>query len=224
MVNFKPSLHNCYYYYYMISLHNLINTYNCAWDFHSINEKQHINGTNLKYTDFTHNEYLKKYENEKIGLAEDILNNGMYFPYFVYGLPEEQENNIIHLALGKHRYYSKLLYQHKNNKLIEDKFLFIYVPDILPKVTHRNLNKYYYKFNCNNFDVTISDNVFVNSRKELMIYFDIVGGKLSRDLAINQIPTNPILNDEELFRQFIESPLDENNIMFKYYEELKEAE
>lgn len=223
MINFKPSLHNCYYYYYMISLHNLINTYNCAWDFHTINEKQHVNGTNLKYTDFTHNEYLQKYENTKIGLAEDILTNGMYFPYFVYGLPEEQENNIIHLALGKHRYYSKLLYQHKNNMLIEDKFLFIYVPNILPIITYKNTQRYFYNFK-DNFNAVISDNIFVNSRKELMVYFDITGGRLSRDLVKNQIPTNPILNDEELFRQFIESPLDENNIMFKYYEELKEAE
>ena len=32
----------------------------------------------------------------------------------------------------------------------------------------------------------------------------------------NKIQPHPILNDEKLFQQFIEAPLDENNILFQY--------
>lgn len=217
----KPiNLRDRYNYYYMISLYNLMHTYKCEWEFLTINEKQVLNGTDLKYDDFHRNPYLQAHENNKIGLAEDIMSKGMYFPYFVYGLPNEQPSeNSISLALGKHRYYSKLLYQKKYGQ-INKKFLFIYVPNKLSYVDYLSLSNFFYEFN--GAEVILTDKIFTFSQRELMKYFDHVGGTLSQPLLIQQIETNPILNNEELFKQFIESPLDENNIMFKYYEELKE--
>lgn len=216
------SLLEKYYYCYMISLYQLIHNYDCEWGFYSINEKKFLNGTNLNYEEFARNKYLETYKNEKIGLAKDILTKGMYFPYFVYGNKSEQrDKNTIRLALGKHRLYSKLLYQQKYG-IINKKFLFIFIPDILPKRTPPIFNYYFYLFAGNASLMT--DTIFSGENTDLMTYFDLAGGRLS-DLLINDtIPTNPILNNEELFKQFIESPLDENNIMFKYYNELKEAE
>lgn len=215
----NATLQDKYYYYYMISLYNLIHTYNCKWKFHTVNEKIFLNGTNLKYDDFSRNPYLDEYCNNKIGLAEDILQNGMYFPYFVYGLPQEQiDQNTISIALGKHRFYSKLLYQKKYGK-IDKKFLFIYVPNVLPQIPYTVINNYFYIFKNN--QLIFSDLIFKHSRQELMKYFDLTGGHLSTFLVKEKIPTHPILNDEELFKQFIESPLDEKNILFQYYNQYK---
>lgn len=213
------SLFDQYFYCYMISLYQLIHTYNCEWDFFTINEKKFLNGTNLNYEEFARNKYLEAYQDNKIGLAQDILHNGMYFPYFVYGNKKEQPNeHTIQLALGKHRLYSKLLYQYKFD-LIEKKFLFIFVPNQLPKKQMPLLNYYFYILA--NKKTIISDAIFINSKTELMKYFDITGGILSNLLINSGIVANPILNDEKLFKQFIESPLDEKNILFQYYNQYK---
>lgn len=217
MIDIKKDakIQDLYNYYYMISLYNLIKFYNCKWEFLSINDKNFLNGTNLKYDDFSVNKYLRLYQNEKIKLAEDIINNGMYFPYFVYGLPEEQiDDNSVSIALGKHRYYSKLLYQNKYGK-IDTKFLFIYIPSKLPRNTPTGFNNCFYNLD-HKGNLTLHDTIFVNSKTELIKYFDRFGGYLSVLFSDDKIKTNPILNDEHLFEKFINAPLDENNILFTY--------
>lgn len=219
MINHKKkiTLYDIYNYHYMVSLHNLINFYDCKWEFLTINEKIFLNGTNLKYNDFSTNEYLRTYKEEKIKLAEDILSNGMYFPYFIYGLPEEQEDEkTASIALGKHRYYSKLIYQKKNG-IINNKFLFIYVPNEFKKLNiPHGFQHCFYAFNEKGV-LTLRDTIFTVLRRDLIKYFDTFGGQISTLLVKDRLKTNPILNDEKLFTEFISSPLDENNILFSYY-------
>lgn len=215
---------NQYYYYYMVSLYYLINEYGCKWKFLNINEKTFLNGTNLRFDAFERNKYLKEYENNKIGLAEDILTKGMYFPYFIYGLENEQpDENTIRLALGKHRLYSKLLYQIKNETLIEKKFLFIYVPNelsLLKNIYPKNPNYHFYTLKEDS--AIIRDHYFTESKK-LMKFFDLTGGFLSNLLLDSSIKTNPILNDPILFEKFINSPLDSDNILFQIYQNEKDS-
>ena len=214
-------LYELYNYYYMISLYNLIHEYNCEWEFFNINDKNFLNGTNLKYDEFARNNYLVKYQDQKTGLARDILQNGMFFPYFIYGSKDEQpDENTIRLALGKHRLYSKLLYQAKEKTNIDKKFLFIYVPNSFSidrnhRRPSKNPNYHFYILNSNNKPI-IKNDKFASGRA-LMRYFDITGGRLSNEIINSKLATNQILNDESLFQEFINAPLDENNILFKMY-------
>ena len=146
----------------------------------------------------------------------------MYFPYFIYGLKNEQpDESTIKLALGKHRFYSKLLYQEKYNSVIDKDYLFIYVPnhpENIIEMIPKDLNFRYYLVAKNGMQV--EERRFYN-QKTLMNYFDITGGILSNFLINSDIPANPILNDKKLFEQFINTPLDKNNILFTTYLEIK---
>ena len=86
----KEKIQNLYEYYYLYNIHTLINKYNLEWTFIDVEkeiyqyesyDKDEINnGENFIFGD---NRYLRKYKDEKIKLAENILKEkGMFFPFF----------------------------------------------------------------------------------------------------------------------------------------------
>ena len=224
----KQKLIELYYKYYMINIYNLIHYYKCDWSFDKVPKDKneiYVQRTRNDHTNFAvNNKYLIKYKDEKIGLANELHKKGCYFPFFI--IKKEQPDHPTNIVLGKHRIYSLLNYAKQMPEEKQSSFLFIHLP---------NKDTDYEK---------VTENIFWGYTKEelkpviaqqkhicgldpmpLFLFFDRIGGHLSSMIFDNDdIKPNPILNDEELFRQFIESPLDENNIMFKYYEELKEAE
>lgn len=200
---------------YLYNLYYLINTLGCKWEFIPFCNKNYNNGTNLDYRDFSiKNKYLLMAQENKTKLAEDILKNGIIFPFFAFNL---NYNNKISIAQGKHRIFSLLLYSKNNNCLIDKPFLWIELPQsskiFIPKNT---LCTYGLKTDSiKKIEMDITDS------QTLYQLLDFLGSSISTPFFNNSsFQPNPIFQNENLFRQFIESPLDENNILFKYCTEI----
>lgn len=193
--------------YYLKSIYALIHNYNCEWEFLDLNNYKFLKPCEYRYTDFDRpNRYLQAYKNNQLGLAENILNNGMLFPFFILGSKTEQKENYIKIALGIHRIYSLI-----SCKSIMPKFLFIYIPNKLntSNIIYPHIQKYE-KGKCINQKFPITQSGIIN-------HFDDTGREISQGLFnLLNYKGHPIFNNEELFKQFINNPLNKNNIMYQY--------
>lgn len=220
MNNKLKKIIDLYYKYYLINIYNLIHTYQCNWYFEEIPKEhcKYVNNTHLKHDHFqSANSFLNKYREEKMLLGEDLIKNGSFFPFFSH---KNQRENTIDIILGKHRVYSLMLYYNFHSEEIKKQFLIIELPEKTSNIYHSKINKdVFYAFREDLNPILVPQQL--HSRFHLLVHlFDAIGGKLSNLLFNSNLSPSEILNNENLFTQFINEPLDENNILFKYIPEL----
>lgn len=210
-----------YHYYcfqYMANLHNLINKYHGTWKFVDINEVSFINMTNYDYRILNEkNPYLKECKTDVTKLAQDLLENGMIFPIFATYNDDENKINVV---LGKHRVYSLLTLNQMTP--IKKKFLVITFPseEILKDMKlFESDTEFMYLYSMDRSSKKLIPKITyfkeIMNLKRWVHTYDLAGGILTFFFKNNPkaIP-NPVLNDEKLFKEFIENPLDKNNIIF----------
>ena len=210
--------HNALLFYnreYLYNIHYLINNGYLNWHFFNFDNCNYINGTNLDFKEFTiNNKFLINARNNKILLAEDIISKGILFPFFAYSFNYQNLKNNILVGQGKHRIYSLLLYKTYYNTNINKEFLWIEFPKKLKNEIPPNV---LYEFNGATNSIELINTPIQTSFPQLYRVFDRMGSCLSNRMFNNEIfKPNPILNDKNLFQQFISTPLDENNILFQY--------
>lgn len=114
-----------YYYLYPYLIYNIINNGFCNYEWMSFSSKKIFLKEDIAEIFFdVENSYVT--ENKDIlFLAEDILKQGLYFPFIGYYLEKEQ----YFVRLGKHRAYSISNHPTCKNK----DFLFIHIPRYITK-------------------------------------------------------------------------------------------
>lgn len=197
--------------YYNCYLHNLrtaINQFGFIPHWLDLNVETIYNNTG-KRDDFfdTHDKFLQKYSDSKIKLAEDIINNGTYCPFFFY---TDKKTGKKLLYAGKHRLYSLMLYKQK--RTIPRKFLFLEYP------VDQDFNYYDVK----NLEKTKAMLYEFRNTKEVpnVIYYNNVynacyiiandGDILSNWLFDNDIKPSEIINNENIFNKFISNEFNLN--------------
>lgn len=108
---------------YITNIYLLLKTYNFHYNWFDIDKEKFYSyyGNPQDFSNDRSNKTLLKYKDNKIGLAKELLKNGMYFPFFYFTY---QNKKII--LMGKHRLYS--LIQLNKIQPIKQKFLFIELP------------------------------------------------------------------------------------------------
>ena len=190
---------------YLYNVYTLINDCGLKWEFldmSNINsnyipsrQDEVNNGENFE---LTNNKYIYQYKDDKIQLALNIANEGMFFPFYCDAI---DKNIVIHL--GKHRLYSIKLYI-ETYKTFPKKLLFIY----LPSDDEQNFNDIYlynYRY-CNDFSAYKLEKQNIQSAIDIIKNCDIFGSVLSALLFDTDIKPHSILNDEQLFIDFINNP------------------
>lgn len=204
------------YNYYLWNIHYMINTLGFKWCFDNINNYNSIRPIedilNSFWSDY--NPFLRDYREEHLLLAKDILENGMYFPFFSapyidggYGI-----------IMGTHRFYSLLRYINEVD-IIDNEYLFIVYPKEIKSMKeayelkdydYKNIKLYNYCFGSNSVqkreifcieDCIINMDVF-GSEMSLLIH------KLRNQLKIYP---NSILSNKNLFYDFITNPYSIDN-------------
>lgn len=182
------------YQLYQINLKNLILNYKLEYYWLNIEDQNFYGNSKISYSHFEYKKtvdpWLNKYQNNCIELAKDILVNGMYTPFFYYEL-----NGKNYLFLGKHRFYSLKLFNefNKNNK-IQQKFLFIKIPNF----SNKNLifpNKDFYYF-----DTYSNKEIFiVKYYNDINKLLQITGDALTQFLWNNKfiLPFKPFNYEKE---------------------------
>lgn len=194
-----------YYELYKNNLKKILTAYNFKYYWLDIASETFYNSIYRACDDFTHtdNQYLLKYQNYKVGLAEDILKNGMFTPIF-YMVDDKGRKQIY---LGKHRLYSLILYS--QNKRINKKLLFIECP-------YSILGQYNYKIpddvkqtnvlklfgSTGQRDLEIKD-FYPDTLADINDVLLYTGDALSPWLYDNNITPDKIFNDENAFEEFL---------------------
>ena len=72
------------YNYYLYNIYQMINTLNYKYAWKGAGSGRFCNYGDLDPSDFSRlqNPFLLDYQDNKINLAKDILDNGMFFPFF----------------------------------------------------------------------------------------------------------------------------------------------
>ena len=103
-----------YYKAYIYNIHTLINKYSLHYEWLDLNNKFYLGVSNQQYYEYLnsfHNPWLNKYQKNQKNLGADILENGMFTPFF-YTVREGKK----YIVVGKHRLYS-LYVQHLYNPI-----------------------------------------------------------------------------------------------------------
>lgn len=183
--------------YYLYQIYILIHKYNCTWEFVDMSQYEFINTTKISHTEFNcYNKFLQDYKDEKIKLAEDLIENGMLLP--LYGT---KDNNQISIYLGKHRVYSLLCYLKKYGK-IDKKFLFIYFPsNFRHSCKLEDIGYYFLMGHRHNgpFMRLVKPKLY----KTILRGLDHVGAAISNIYHENKFEISTVLNDEKKFEKFI---------------------
>jgi len=209
----EKEIQEIYNYYYLHNIYTLINTYNLQWEFLDISNVKNSfppdledcinNGENFN---ISNNKYLQKYSEKKIELAKDILENGMFFPFFA---TKDKEKIIIYL--GKHRLYSLKLYMDLYPNYSKE-LLFIFLPEgwrrqnEIPKSFQ---GVFLFNLNINQEQAIIHE--YPEQWTNVIENCDRFGSLIS-DFAFDyKLKPNKILNNKQAFIEFINNPLDIKN-------------
>lgn len=188
------------YYLTLYNIHTLINYYGFQYRWLDISKESFYNYTKASYKHTPMgNLYLNEIQDDKIKMGEDILQRGMYCPFFYY-----IKNNQNLLFLGKHRLHALLTY-YKTNKF-NKKFLFLeYYTD--PREAKKDSIEIPNDFPC--LYTWEKETYFKFKPKtyyDLNILIMANGDDLSNWLYENHIQPSSIINDEKLFEDFINKP------------------
>ena len=190
------------YYATLYNIHTIINHYGFKYHWKDVTKEKFFNYTfvPIEVTPSI-DKYLAEIHDDRLVLGENILQRGMFCPFFFF-----RQNNQNLLFMGKHRLQGLLKY-HKQCKF-DKKFLFIeYYSDPWGKKENakkipENYPKLYYW----------EDEKIYKARPKT--YADLNwmlvnnGDKLSQWLYDWNIQPSPIINDEKLFEEFINKPFD----------------
>lgn len=204
-----------YVYYYSKFVHTLINKCNLTWEWQSIlswKENESITEsldrilTDINQIESNSNPFFLNMQQDCTSLAKDIIDNGLYFPFY-YELLFSGEKR---LYLGKHRLYSLL-----QNKNYSNEFLFINVkplspekmtPEVIFQEKYRLSEKipcYYLSKDPGRIFVTEEDYLYF-IRQSFIKISDRIAPSIAK--YRNCILPNPIFNDERMFKDFISKP------------------
>lgn len=177
---------------YQYNIWHLINSYKLKYYWINIKDYEFFNATLASYKQFFQtNPWLKKYNQNKIMLANDIIKNGTFTPFINLNL----KNNKIQILMGKHRIYSLKLYSCflKINK----KFLCLELPESDITFNSKILL----------FDYTqIKKNILIRNFDELISFLLNTGDALTSYLWENNCEPFPPFNDPELFEEWLNGP------------------
>lgn len=208
-----------YYYFYMKNLHTLLNDlevdFSYEWD--NLTEIKFINIYKIYHHHKTHyfknfdrdNGYLISNQKDPYLLGKDILNRGSFWPF---AARKREKNNEREIIFGKHRLYG--LYCTKDDRLKDKKFLCLLIPsekDRFKTYSHK-IKMYYFLDRTYEIETNkhhLLENAWSSNADTLSATF------YKFDKLGTPIEPNPILNDENLFQQFINNPFDKNNIAYK---------
>lgn len=212
-----------FYKYYLYNIHTMINKIQFTYEFARIRDKKPIFQIHAHPSEifqfYKNNPYLYDYSKSQIKLAEDILKNGMYCAFFGGKLKNPIDPSYYFLIQGVHRFYALKKYDHDD--YIKKLFLFINFPvDIqyfksnLPIERFDENPVYFYRCEQIGRDIRIIKTPIV-SFSEALKFMDIFGTHLGRYIYRKrkegfEIHPPKILEDEEMFNKFINSPLDFN--------------
>lgn len=195
----KVNYYNCFLY----NIHSLVNNFNFTPHWVDLNEETFFNHSGHSHTDFnTSDKFLQQYSKEKMGLGQDIIKNGTYAPFFFYN--DEKTGKKL-LYLGKHRLYSLLLC--RKIQPLPRKFLFLECPvDPLSKeglddsisVSRQAGILYSWETTKEIPEICRESNL-----KEVNKIVLFTGDTLSNWLFDNKVKPSEIINNEEVFNQFI---------------------
>ena len=211
-------MEDIYNYYYLYNIYTLINDYHINWYFINLHDSLITSTLEIFENNFSEtknhiNKYLIEYKNNTIGLAEEIVKNGMFFPFFGFSFEENYK-----IVLGNHRFYSLLKYQKEEKKKIDRHFLFLCIPyDDEKNIFDSSL--FLYKFLSEEKKEIIK--VKPKNYSEIIPIMDIFGGQISNLLFEKRknIYPNIILNNKEKFEEFINQPFNLKLKELKEYDE-----
>ena len=184
------------YQMFIFNVYHMIKSYGLEYHWFDINENIFYNGVKgldgSAFRLFQNDPWLFSYANNKIKLAEDILQNGTFTPIFYYEI-----NNRKFVIGGKHRLYSLKLYS--AIKKINRKFLFIKLPKNMEEIDFSVSDQKLYYYN-GEIQQSLRKPRTAN---ELLFILNDTGDSMSPWLfKNNQIPFTPF-NDEELFEKWL---------------------
>lgn len=204
------------YNYYLFNLYQLINKLDYKFEWIRASKYRFSNFGEYDVSDFSRlpNPYLLEYQNEKTKLAEDILNNGIFFPFYGGKLDNPINPDLYFIIQGKHRLYSLKRYS-ENIRYLEDEFLFVTYPIDVQyfRMANHEMDKIknpilMYDFNeiSNKIEPVMIDN-YTGSLKIMDRFGTVLGNYLYelRQQGIN-IQGHKIINDKQAFEDFIWSP------------------
>ena len=200
---------------YLYNLYQMINKLKYKWEWARVSTYRFSNFGEYDVTDFSRlpNPYLLEYQGEKIKLAKDILENGMYFPFYGGKIDKPINPELYFILQGKHRLYSLTRYS-EDIDFIWKKFLFITYPiDIqyFRMFTNRNetLPEPIQMYDVDQETGTIVLETF-NLYTETVKVMDRLGGAMGnyfyklRKQGI-EVKAPSVLNNEDEFNEFINS-------------------
>ncbi len=204
------------YNYYFFNLHQLVNQLNYKFEWIRASKYRFSNFGEYDVSDFSRlpNPYLLDYQHDKIKLAEDILANGMFFPFYGGKLDNPINPDLYFIIQGKHRLYSLKRYS-ENVQYLEDEFLFITYPIDVQyfRMANHEMDKiknpiYMYDYNEieQKLELVKVDN-YTTSLKIMDRFGTYLGNYLYklRKQGIN-IKGHQIINNKQAFEDFIWSP------------------
>lgn len=186
-----------YYIHYLDNLYDLIRSgiFDYSWE---CMEDIVIQGDDAKSWDGTGNPFLDNNKDNKICLAEDILNRGMYAPFISYrnGISATGKQ-IYYVVSGSHRAYSLKLLSQKQS--LDKKFLFVYFKPYEEQKYETPLPLYTFdEKSPRKMSITNATDIF-----DVKIMTDYFIGFMNRCFFEQNIQPSPILNNEKLFENFI---------------------
>ena len=190
-----------FYIAYIYNIYYLINYYNLKYEWLDITKNNFFDGIkNRSYSNFSGfgNPWLDKYLSNTIELAEDIMENGIFCPFFYQKINDKK-----YLIMGRHKLYSLLLYS--KIKPINRKFLFIEIPNSTNQLQIKDFSKKLFYFNHNNMNPIMYN---LKTQKEFFKIIHDTGDALTDYLWFKKSIPYKAFNNENYFQDWINKEFD----------------
>ena len=209
-----------YYFCYMKNLHTMLNNnLQITYEWLDLKNYKFINIWHKRcFRDFDRkdNGYLWTAQKDVTKLGRDIIKRGGYWPFACRDMDQDNKKEII---FGKHRLFSLLTLQNQepDKDIIHKEFLFIKIPPMKQRrkiVYNKKITMYHFFENGQTAKITTNKNHLIEDAWSSNA--DTLSATFHKwDLLNASIEPNPILNNKDLFQQFINQPFDKNNIAYQ---------
>lgn len=199
---------------FFYNLHIMINELNFQYKWAPIFWKRYINFGEYDIQDFGRldNKYLQEYKETQLNLAKDILDNGMYVPFYGGVLEQPINPNLFFILQGKHRLYALKRYL-EEIEFFDTRFLYIIYPHDIQ----------YFRMNCEKEKIKDDIKMYQlnNETNTVMLMptytitqalktMDFLGGKIGELIyefrKNNKFTVPDILQNKNNFNIFIQQP------------------
>ena len=204
----KKKIQYNFYNLYLLNLRDWVLNYGFEYEWSKIGDKTWINcsGVDFRNWECLENPYIQKWKSDRLKLAEDILQRGMFAPFFIYG-----DNKVF---MGKHRVWS--LWEYNKIAPIEKEFLFLKYPTDPKGVFRGNSASCALEipgkdfagknYTWNSFDQP-PELIKVRSYYALYNLILYLGDSLTDFLYNNDIQPSPVINNKEDFEKFLKGEI-----------------